>query len=46
MAKDHTHAEQVAVFIGAGYVITLQERSGDCFENVSGPLCAIATITA
>lgn len=33
-ADDMTHAEQVAVFIGAGYVITFQERPGDCFDNV------------
>lgn len=26
--------EQVAFFVGAGYVITFQERPGDCFENV------------
>ncbi|SHM16242.1 magnesium transporter [Roseovarius litoreus] len=31
---DPIHAEQVAFFIGAGYVITFQERPGDCFENV------------
>ena len=26
--------EQVAFFVGAGYLITFQERPGDCFENV------------
>ena len=26
--------EQVAFFLGSGYLITFQERPGDCFENV------------
>ena len=30
--------EQVAFFVGSGYVITFQERPGDCFENVRSRL--------
>jgi magnesium transporter len=33
-ANDAVNTAQVAFFIGAGYVITFQERPGDCFENV------------
>ena len=31
---DPVETEQLALFVGAGYVITFQERTGDCFENV------------
>lgn len=36
MLDDHgsVETEQVAVFLGSGYVITFQERPGDCFDNV------------
>jgi magnesium transporter len=33
-ANGSADTEQVAFFIGEGYVITFQERPGDCFENV------------
>jgi magnesium transporter len=33
-ANGSLNTEQVAFFVGAGYVITFQERPGDCFENV------------
>lgn len=35
-AKGLVDTEQVAFFIGEGYVITFQEKPGDCFENVRG----------
>lgn len=31
---DSVETEQVAFFVGAGYLITFQERPGDCFDNV------------
>ena len=36
MLNQHSpvETEQVAFFMGKGYVITFQERPGDCFENV------------
>ena len=33
-ANGAINTEQIAFFVGDGYVITFQERSGDCFENV------------
>jgi magnesium transporter len=33
-----TDTEQVAFFLGEGYLITFQERPGDCFENVRARL--------
>ncbi|MEW9922303.1 magnesium/cobalt transporter CorA [Marimonas sp. MJW-29] len=33
-AKGSIDTEQVAFFIGEGYVVTFQEKRGDCFENV------------
>jgi len=32
--SDHLHTEQVGMFLGRGWVLTFQERPGDCFEPV------------
>jgi len=32
--QDHVETEQISIFLGDGYVITFQERAGDCFEPV------------
>ena len=33
-STDTADTEQVAFFIGDGYLVTFQERTGDCFERV------------
>lgn len=33
-AGDAPHTEQFAIFVGPGFVVTFQERPGDCFGNV------------
>lgn len=30
----HLESEQISIFVGDGFVLTLQERPGDCFEPV------------
>ncbi len=32
--NDPPHTEQIAMFLGDGYLLTFQERSGDCFDPV------------
>jgi magnesium transporter len=34
VAEDEFRTEQLSLFLGAGYVVTFQERPGDCFEPV------------
>ena len=34
IAEDEFRTEQLSLFFGAGYVITFQERPGDCFEPI------------
>jgi magnesium transporter len=33
-----TADEQISLFVGDGFVITFQERAGDCFEAVRNRL--------
>jgi magnesium transporter len=32
--NDPPHTEQIAMFLGAGYLLTFQEATGDCFDGV------------
>jgi len=34
MSEDTLETEQVSVFMGDGYLITVQEQPGDCFEGI------------
>lgn len=34
LASDHVETEQVSFFVGDDFILTFQERSGDCFEQV------------
>jgi magnesium transporter len=34
LASRHVETEQVSLFVGDGFILTFQERSGDCFEPV------------
>ena len=34
LASDHVETEQVSMFVGNDFILTFQERSGDCFEPV------------
>lgn len=34
IAPDHLKSEQISLFLGKNYVLTFQQRSGDCFDPV------------
>lgn len=34
LARDTVETEQISLFLGPGYVVTFQERQGDCFDPV------------
>lgn len=36
--REHLETEQISIFLGTNYVLTFQERRGDCFDPVRGRL--------
>ncbi len=34
IAPDHLESEQISIFLGKNYVVTFQQRPGDCFDPV------------